>query len=713
MSLKYQPILYKEFFRELHDLPPEVQPRALDAVLRLIEDPWARELHPEKVRQAENGVYSCRVDQKYRIIYKHIKPNHIVFCSVDNHDEAYRRAVRKTFTLDGDVVKVADILEVGAQPSTAFGPQSLFKAKPTPGKLFIAQRDADLLKLGVPEDYLPNIRALDDVNQLEAFEDALPEEVFNRLLEIALDLVDRPQVSDDKLSQSLNRHQGGEDLYQFVDSDEFKRALNGSMAEWMLFLAPFQRDLARCRIKGPARIRGVAGSGKTVVAIHRAYHLARQIVHNQPDSKVLFLTYGNRLPGIVNYLLEQLAGPQAPELNVIECVTIHQWCRSFLKDEERLLEIADNQKRLLSEAIDRVRPYYTDLALWQRPVDFFKDEIQYAIKGRAIRTLDAYLQLDRSGRGTALRQRERHAIFQVYQTYQQALADQGRCDFDDWILTALDMLEQGVRPKCHYVSAVVDEIQDLSEAVIRLIRQVVEPGPNDLFLVGDGLQRLYPGGYSLSKLGIDVVGRSALLKRNYRNTQEILRAAHAMVRNHNFNDLEDTISSAPEPVYSARSGPVPTLHRFDTPEAEIGWICAEIKRLKQTQNYANGDFVLLYRWRDPYQKLIVDLLSGVIELQELTRDASVYFGPAAKHTTFDSSKGLEFKVVFVVGVTDGSLVPKDDWTLNGAELEDYLTREKQRLYVAMTRARDLLYLTCSRGQPSRFLDDVPEMYLKR
>src|SRR5690606_5436328 len=141
---------------------------------------------------------------------------------------------------------------------------------------------------------------------------------------------------------SLNRHQGGDDLYKFVDSEEFKRALNGDMQDWMLFLAPHQRSQVQRKFNGPARIKGIAGSGKTVVAIHRTYHLAKTVA--KTEQKVLFLTYGNRLPSITKYLLQRLAGESFPVDERIEFATFHQWCRQFLLKNRALVDIADSSQ---------------------------------------------------------------------------------------------------------------------------------------------------------------------------------------------------------------------------------------------------------------------------------------------------------------------------------------------------------------------------------
>lgn len=706
----------KEFWEDLGRLPPPVYPKAWDAGERMLRDPWAKELRPEKVKAAEPGVWSSRVDQSYRIIWKHVKPNDIILCLVDKHDPAYERAARKSFALEDGVLKMADIQDVGAKRPEQHG--GLFgrarRKEAAVGALFAGYRDLELLDLGVPEDILPNIRALDDVNQMEQVERLLPVEVYDRLLAIALGVVEREVVPDEQVRRSLERYQGGENLCRFVDSEEFKRALAGDMEDWMLFLAPDQRQLVTRQYNGPARVKGVVGSGKSVVAVHRTRFLAKEALKG--GGKVLFLTYGNRLPDVMRHLLERLAGKDAPELRAVECRTVHSWCYQFLKDRGRRPRVEkDALPAFMEQAVAEVRSRYPNLSIWSHPIEFFSDEINYAIKGRGVGSLEQYLALERTGRGTPLPEGTRRVVWEVYGCYQTLLVAHGLWDFADFIVETLKVLESE-DVEMPYTSAVADEIQDLTEATMRLIRRIVPPGPNDLFLVGDGLQRIYPGGYALSRLGIDITGRGTLLRQNYRNTQEVLRAAHSMIEGCQFDDMDDQASEVPKPEYSVRHGQVPVLRRFGTPEEEMRWAMEEISRLQASQGYQDRDFALLYRSREPYGDLLKGWLvpcSTGLPLVELQRDASTYFGPGVKYSTFDSAKGLEFKVVFVLGVTDGLCVPKDDWKLQGEELEDYLARERRRLYVAMTRARDLLYLTYSRGQPSRFLNSVPGEFLRR
>lgn len=711
--MKYHITMSREFWSDLRDLPPNVVRTALRVIDEFASDPWSTHHHPEKIQNAEPGIHSSRINQKYRIIWKHIKPNDVVLCLVDNHDEAYRRAQRKSFTLERGMVRIADVAPAQMQePAPTPGMfKRLFSWRKAPGELFMGYTDDELEKLGVPKEIVPLVRQVSDLNELEYIEHQFPESTFDQLLDLVIEPGTRVTVPDSKLRKSLVKYQGGSDLYRFLDEDEFQRVLHGSMEEWMLFLAPDQRQLVTRRYAGPARVKGVAGSGKSVVAIHRTRNLAREAV--EQNRKVLFLTFGNRLPNVMMHLLKKLAGDGAPELAAVDCRTIHSWCYGLLQQHGMTPKIDRNQTRqILREAINTVQEIYPDLSMWKRPESYFADEIKYIIKGRAVGSKEEYLALRRSGRGVGMRERERTAVYEIYEVYQKKMEWAHLWDFDDYILKSLDILKNR-QVTFPYQSIVVDEIQDLTEATMKLIRAMIAPGENDLFLVGDGLQQIYPGGYSLGSLGIDIVGRGTVLRANYRNTQEVLQAAHAMMEGSSFNDLEDSESEVEIPEFSKRRGPVPQLRCFRSPGHEIDWICDTIQRLKQEEGYKNRDFAILYRWRKPYQTLINDVLAQSLKSTELKNSADSYFGAGVKHSTFDSAKGLEFKVLFVVGVDDRRLRPFNFAQLEADEREDAMAREKRRLYVALTRARDRLFLSHSEGDLTSFLKDIPATLIER
>ena len=279
MGAIYTPTMTLEFWEDLSGLPSSINPKAIRTIHKMLKDPWSKELRPEKIEQAEKGIHSCRVDDGYRLIWKHIKPDNIVFCLVDNHDEAYRRARRKSFQLEDGIVKVVDILSAGKTEKyknmdDSDDPEAWLRAiRKEPGKLFAGYLNDELIDMGVSEDNIANVRLLDSPDDLDLIERLFDEETYENLFYAALGETERSTVPDKELNKSLERYRGGDELYKFVDSDEFQRALQGDLEAWMLFLSPNQRQIALRDYNGPARVKGVAGSGKTVIAIHRVYHM--------------------------------------------------------------------------------------------------------------------------------------------------------------------------------------------------------------------------------------------------------------------------------------------------------------------------------------------------------------------------------------------------------------------------------------------------------
>jgi len=702
------------FLEDLNKVDSSQRKQIMDKVNFMARGPFESNLDWEKLSRIEPGLYSTRVNDTYRIIWKHIKPNEILIFLVDQHEAAYQRARRIRVAKESNQIKVVDVLKSDASSTDGsfdiFTPQ-IHRYKNV-GNLFIRFTDAEIRSWGVPEEYFANIRALDDSNQLLEFEERLPKPVFNQLLEVLTAVIDRQVVPDEQIVESLIENQGGENIIRFENSEEFNRALAGGMEDWMLFLAPEQKAIVRHQFNGPARIKGIAGSGKTMIAIHRAKYLAEKA--SLIDKKVLFLTYGNRLPNIINYLLEQLLGEGNPLLERIECRTILSWCGKFLRENDVQLNIdTSGYGRALFDAIREESKTVASIKVLPRLTEkFIKEEIEHSIKGKMLETKEEYLALERSGRGTRLAEGDRECIWQIYENYQNNLNARKINDYEDLTNLAYQLVKDG-KQAGNYCSVIVDEIQDLTEANMKLVRAIVPKGENDIFLVGDGLQKIYPGGYSLNKAGIDISGRGRLLRKNYRNTQQIMQAAQAMMEGVQYEEVDDEIEDDEIPELSVRQGKLPILGQFSREDYELEWVQGEIDRLIQDGLYTEKDIAILTRWKANWgyvEELINEKKHLIVEIDNT---AESYFGPGVKLTTFHSAKSLEFKVVFLVGLQDGYQVRSGNASLPGEIQEEYLATEKRLLYVAMTRARDLLYLTYWGEKPSSFLDGIPEEMIQR
>jgi superfamily I DNA/RNA helicase len=257
------------------------------------------------------------------------------------------------------------------------------------------------------------------------------------------------------------------------------------------------------------------------------------------------------------------------------------------------------------------------------------------------------------------------------------------------------------RPPWDFDAVVVDEVQDLGPQELSLLAAIAGDGADRLMVIGDGGQRIYARRFSLRALGIEVRGRSRTLTINYRTTEQIRRFADRIT-----DEEGDDLEGGKEPRRACRSllrGPAPTARGFATTEGQHAYLVDEIRRL-QEEGYALDEVAILARTRRLLESAARALTQSGIASRWANQPAT---GPAVILSTLHGAKGLEFKVVFVTDVSDAEL--PSPAALRGltdaADIDDVHTRERQVLYVALTRARDALYVTWA-GTPSRYLRDA-------
>nr|WP_243738976.1 UvrD-helicase domain-containing protein [Microcella frigidaquae] len=328
--------------------------------------------------------------------------------------------------------------------------------------------------------------------------------------------------------------------------------LAAPIEEWMAFLHPDQARLVRRSFSGPARIRGAAGTGKTVVGLHRAAYLARA-----STGRVVVTTFVKTLPAVLGSLLHRLA-PDVVER--VEFTGVHSFAVRVLRERGQRVSLdlgAANQA--FNYAWNRAGK---DGPLGELDPNsrYWRDEIAKVIKGRGLSTFEQYADLPRAGRRRPLRIEQRRAVWQLHLAYEGALRERGLVDFEDLILRAEASLRETPMQGVDHV--IIDEAQDLSCAMLRMLHAVVGDRPDGLTLIGDGQQTIYPGGYSLAEAGISVAGRGVVLATNYRNTREIALFASAVVEGDEFVDLEGGPGRADAAAEVIRTGPSPTLHSF-------------------------------------------------------------------------------------------------------------------------------------------------------
>ena len=511
------------------------------------------------------------------------------------------------------------------------------------------------------------------------------------------------------------RTRAARSTFTWLESDEdLRRAIEGlSFAEWQLFLHPQQRALVERRANGPMRVSGGAGTGKTVIAVHRAVELAKRDKADGQDPRLLLTTYTRNLADDLRRQVAQLE----PRLPFTERLGESGVMVSGLDRVARMIlqqagaKISPIAQEVIGQSRARVLTYPRE-NVWQevltlmgdelpeglRSADFLESEYELIVLPQRVTTLKQYLRVRRPGRGVALDRSKRAAVWKAMERYRDRSADLGVTSFDEQLALAAAWLDHEAalgtpRPFRHVL---VDEAQDLTPAHLQLLRALVEPGPDDLFLAEDSHQRIYGKKITLSHYGIQVRGRSRRLTRNYRTTRQNLDVAFGILDPGTYEDME---GQAEEHRYvSPRSGPEPLLlHAADRAD-ELGK-AAELLRVWLEQDRGSEDSApetIAILVRDRYQRdaVVNGLAQHGVEVRAVDREAAGRGRPVVM--TMHRAKGLEFRKVLLFDVSRNA-IPRSlrNQQYSEADRDDALLRERSLLYVAATRARDQLAISWS------------------
>jgi hypothetical protein len=455
--------------------------------------------------------------------------------------------------------------------------------------------------------------------------------------------------------------------------------LEAPIEDWMAFLDPAQAKLVRRNFNGPARIRGAAGTGKTVVGLHRAAYLARAT-----GGRVLFTTYIRTLPAVLESLLERLAPNMVGR---VDFVNVHAFASRLLKERGVAFRIDTLEaQRPFSDAWNAISAS-SPLRAARFTRRYWEDEIAYVIKGRGLTHFDDYADLARVGRKHALPVDVRQAVWDLYEAYTTNLRQRGVCDFEDTVLLARDAVRE--LPLDRYDAVIVDEAQDLSCAMVSLLHALVGDRPDGLTLIGDGQQTIYPGGYTLGEVGISLAGRGVVLDVNHRNTAEILEFAKQMVADDQFVDIEGVDGAGDAVSEVSRSGEEPGVHHFANREDHDSALLARVEQVLRLVGTGCGDVGILTATNPQADKVRALLDSAAVPSVSLKN----YAGKSSDQIrvgTIKRAKGLEFKQVLLPHVPAKLIA-------DAPETESVAARERRELdrrelYVGMTRARDGLWV---------------------
>ncbi|MEI6560364.1 MAG: UvrD-helicase domain-containing protein, partial [Rhodospirillaceae bacterium] len=638
-------------------------------------------------------------NQDYRaIIYS--REGVMVGLYVDRHDDAYRWACGRRMDYN-PVTGAVELIALGERHEEEPREIPPPAAERPAAKLFAAYSDADMASIGLHAELLSRVRALEDEAALDAMRSETPPAVHDGLIGLAsgltLDevkaLLEPPPSRMDSFADAMSTEQSGR-FFRLVESDEeLERMLGASLEEWRIFLHPTQRKLVTRNYTGPAMVRGGAGTGKTVVAMHRAMRLAAGFAST--GGKVLFTTFTSNLAADIDANLDRLCGIE--ERKRIEVKNLDRWVGEFLRKEgypRKIVYGGEETERLWDDVI---QSYGSGLALSR---EFIVDEWRQVIQANGITDEGGYVRVSRAGRGTPIDRKTRMRLWKVFEAYRAHLDEEGIAEQDDAFRDARRILNS--RPALlPYRAVVVDEAQDMGAEAFRLIRAIVPPrqdgDDNSLFIVGDAHQRIYQRKASMQSCGIDVRGgRSARLKINYRTSNEIRNWATAVLKGVAVDDMDggtDTLAG----TVSRFHGPSPRLEGRKTFREEIA-VVAEWVNTLAASGCRPEDVCVLARTAGQVAAAERELKrcghTPIILVANENDDRGV---PGIRIATMHRAKGLEFTAVALVGMSASEIPPKKalEACPDAAAAREVEARERSLIHVAATRAKRWLLVTWS------------------
>jgi superfamily I DNA/RNA helicase len=671
--------LAQDFLSNLSKLPSSIQSKVLKWALKFQSDPTANGINYETIKGArDKNLRSVRIDQDWRgIVFKPAKGDVYVLMYVDKHDDAYRWAETRRVAINPvtGAMQLFAVERAEDAPAVSLTQDSAAELPAAFAPLYAALTDAELLSIGTPEELISQVRTIRSEQELDAMQEGLPVEAYEGLFLIAAGdtvsevltaretRVDR-KVDTEDFATAL---QTAESQARFVvvdDSETMTAIMNAPLAQWRVFLHPTQRKLADSDRNGPMRVLGGAGTGKTVLAMHRAKWLAEHRL--EEGRKVFFTTFTRNLAQDIEENLKTLCGQTV--MQRIEVQNLDAWVHGFLRKHQYEYSIIFDRRSGPAADAWSLALAAADPSLGLPP-GFYEEEFENVILAQGVTSRDEYRQARRKGRGTVLTRGKRDAIWPVFEEYRAAITLRKLKEVDDAYRDAATLLK---KHPTSYASIVVDETQDFGPQALKLLRAMVQPGKNDLCFVGDGHQRIYnQHRASMSACGIDILGRGRKLYLNYRTTEEIRRAAVALLEGCEVDDLDEgsdelkkykSISRGPEPAF------VNVSHLEDAFAKAVDLVTVALT--------AGRSVCVMVPTKHEAQEILKTLKGAGI--------SSTLIGPnerdraessAARVATMHRAKGLEFDEVVLIG--------KPGRTPGSTQQFD-----KQRLeYVALTRAK--------------------------
>lgn len=701
-----------KFWPSVIRLSDREQAQVNKAIVKLGEDPHADGLRLKPIQGDSSGKkWTCRASQEIRIfLFKHGPV--LTLERAGHHDAMYELAERVSMIHNAGtgaiVVTERAIDEEGFLPRM---PVSAGPSAPDEGPRPLDHwTDAELEEAGLGEAEIASLRTARTEDELLDLD--IDEETLNLVLDLLgqtpeqwrAPSIDAEAEQGERIRRAILEHGALAGISPLFSAEQLEKLASAPIEDWMVFLHPDQQVAVTRRYEGPARIRGSAGTGKTVVALHRAAELVRRFREEEAiegPRTVLFTTYIASLPPVFERLYHRL--PQTQPDDDIEFWNIDKLARRICSDAGDRITI---DPRVVDSSWAKAWKS-SPLAAGGFSASYIQEEVRQVIKGRGIRDLDSYLAVERTGRGTRFAEPLRRQVWELRVEWDARLGEAGVLDFPDVVLRARDHARAAATPR--FRAALIDEAQDLTLVGLQLIRALVN-GPkaidrsDGLLVVGDGAQRIYAGGFTLRQAGVEVRGRTTVLRTNYRNTRQIIEAAMAVAGADAVDDLGDQYARGEAEAEATRAGMKPALVGCEGTADECRWITDRIVDLRSSGALHLGD-VGVFCATNKQAELVAEhlQLAGVPAMSLRDYDGTPI--DKVKVGTHFRAKGLEFKVVFLPHLGANVFPRKPTAGQSEEEAAEHRTLALSQLFVAMTRARDGLFLLAS-GDPSPLLGSL-------
>lgn len=645
----------------------------------------------------DKNFWSVRVSADIRLIV-HKSQGSLLLCYVDHHDKAYAWAERRRLethpkTGAAQMVELRETVKEIVVPkyveSVAAAPAS--KPKPKPEPLFANLTDETLLSYGVPVEWLKDVRLATEETLLGVAE-YLPGEAAEALLELATG--GKPMVPDSKIvPENPFDHPDAQRRFRTMTNvEELQRALDYPWDKWTVFLHPEQRLIVERNYQGPARVAGSAGTGKTIVALHRAVHLAR----TNPESRVLLTTFSDTLANSLHTKLKRLLGSQPQLADRMDVSSLDAVALRLHKSLIGPVKLAsrDDLKSAMVAASQSVSGHKFSLR-------FLLSEWEQVVDAWQLASWDDYRDVARLGRKTRLPEGQRKVLWSIMDFVRASIAKRGAITSAAMFTAVAKAVANAKHAPFDF--AVVDEAQDIGVPHLRFLAALGTRRPDALFFAGDLGQRIFQTPFSWKSLGVDVRGRSRTLRVNYRTSHQIRSQADRLLGSDvtdvdgNKEDRRDTVS-----VFN---GPPPAIHTFKTVSEESKAVASWIRE-RVAEGLAPHEIALFVRSEAQLTRAESALHAAKLDYKVLDERVDATSGRAVL-CTMHLAKGLEFRAVAVMACDD-EIVPlqeRIESVGDSADLQEVYDTERHLLYVACTRARDNLLIT-STEPASEFLDDL-------